>query len=233
MNYQPKMPRSALENLEAAPIYDPETSWQKPWPRVSSLLYKAPYLTFGPFLLFLTIAIVLGVGSAYFSLNRSSPFDALESGVWVAHPKAGTPTADPYSAAIYARTLRVPLGNGEGIAFYAVVDNLGKVLDPACDYIISGKTPPSRLWTLTALDNNLRLLATDAGRAHLTSQDIIWRQDGSFSINVAPFARPGNWLPSGTANGLVFALRLYDTPLTSSAGINAPVMPSIMKGACR
>lgn len=233
MTYIPKMPVSALEETGPDQIYDPETSWQKPWPRISSLLYKAPYFSFGPFVFALAIALIVGVGSAYLSLNRSSPFDAMQAGVWIAHPLAGTPTADPYSAAIYARTGRIPLGSGEGIAFYAVVDDRGQLLDARCDYTISGKTPATRLWTLTALDRRLKLLATDAGRASLNSHNLLRNMDGSFKITASPEARSGNWLPTALTGGLVLALRLYDTPLTTGAGISEPVMPSIQKGACR
>lgn len=233
MTSMPKMPSLALLKQPQPTYYDPETSWQKPWPRMSRLLFKAPFISFGPFLLFLMIAVGIGVGSAYMALTKSSPFEALQSGVWVAHPKAGTDQADPYSAAIFARTLRIPMGSGEGLAFYAVVDDRGQLLDPSCTYTISGKTPPARLWTLTAVDQQLELLATDAGRSYLTSEDVLRSSDGRFEIVASRKARPGNWLPTGLGGGLVFALRLYDTPLTTGAGIADPVMPSIIRGDCQ
>ncbi|MDX5595600.1 DUF1214 domain-containing protein [Pseudovibrio sp. SPO723] len=227
------MPSLALLKQPQEPFYDPETSWQKPWPRVSRLLYRTSLFSFGPFVLFLLVTIVFGVGSAYMALTKSSPFEALQSGVWVAHPKAGTDAADPYSAAIFARTLRIPLGSGEGLAFYAVVDDRGRLLNPSCTYTIAGKTPPARVWTLTAVNQQLELLATDAGRSYLNSENLLRDKDGSFEITASQDARPGNWLPTGSAGGLVFALRLYDTPLTTGAGIAGPQMPSIRRGDCQ
>ncbi len=226
------MPGVAVPEDETTQIFDPETSWQKPWPHLSPLLYKRPFFSFGPFLLSITIALALGISSAYLSLNRGSPFSALESGVWVAHPHAGTQDSDPYSTAIFARTGRVPLGSGEGLAFYAAFDDSGQALDPQCTYRISGKVPATRLWTLTALDNALELLATDAGRASLHSHGVLMDVSGSFSIAVSPRARPGNWLPTGGDNGLVFAMRLYDIPYTTGAGQSAPVMPAVEQVSC-
>ncbi|SFT48667.1 hypothetical protein SAMN05444141_101809 [Pseudovibrio denitrificans] len=233
MTHTPHMPLVAVPEPETTQIYDAETSWQKPWPHISPLLYKAPFFSFGPFLFSILIALVVGIGSAYLSLNRGSPFSALESGVWVAHPHAGTVDSDPYSTAIFARTGRVPLGSGEGIAFYAAFDDSGRALDPQCNYRIAGRVPATRLWTITALNNALELLATDAGRASLHSHGILTDHTGAFAIQVSPEARPGNWLPTGGSNGLVFAMRLYDIPYTTGAGLSAPVMPAVELVSCK
>lgn len=233
MTHTVHMPLVAVPEPNEQQIFDPETSWQKPWPHISPLLYKAPFFSFGPFLFSVLIALVVGIGSAYLSLNRGSPFNALESGVWIAHPHAGTVSSDPYSTAIFARTGRVPLGSGEGIAFYAAFDSSGRALNPQCDYRIYGKAPTTRLWTITALNNALELLATDAGRASLHSQGILMNDTGGFAIQVSPIARPGNWLPTGGHNGLVFSMRLYDTPYTTGAGLNAPTMPTVERVSCR
>ncbi|WP_082735819.1 DUF1214 domain-containing protein [Polycladidibacter stylochi] len=223
----------ALPLPSEAHHFDPETEWQKPWPKVSKLLYKTPIITFGPFLLFLIIAVCVGVGSAYVSLNHGSPFHSLESGVWVAHPLAGTKQDDPYSTAIFARTLRIPLGSGEGLAFYAVVDDAGRPLDPTCTYEIEGRPLPARLWTLTAADNQLHLLATDANRAHLNSSFLIRNAQGGYDITLSPQAVAGNWLPSGGSDGLVLVLRLYDTPLGADIGSSSLRLPAITRSFCQ
>lgn len=233
MTYSPQMPVVAVPVPKDKSVFDPETSWQKPWPHISPLLYKAPLFSFWPFVFSLVIALVVGVGSAYLSLNRGSPFNALESGVWVAHPYAGTVSSDPYSTAIFARTGRVPLGSSEGIAFYAAFDASGRALSTRCDYVIFGKSPAARFWTVTALSNELNLLATDAGRASLHSQGLVFQDKGAFSIIASSRARPGNWLPTGGNDGLVFAMRLYDTPYTTGAGLNAPLMPAVERIQCR
>ncbi|WP_349360063.1 DUF1214 domain-containing protein [Stappia sp.] len=182
----------------------------------------------------LTIALVSGLGSAYLAIERGATFDRLRLGAWEAHPVEGTPEADPYSAATHARTGRVPLASGEGLIFFATTDSAGAPLTPACEYLITGKAAPARLWTLTALDASLRLTETVNPRAGLHSRQILRRPDGTFEIRTAARARPGNWLPTAPdADGLVLALRLYDTPLTTGTGVANVPMPEIRRGRCR
>ncbi|WP_029059833.1 DUF1214 domain-containing protein [Stappia stellulata] len=182
----------------------------------------------------LAIGLVTGLGSAYLAVDNAPAFDTLELGVWQARPLQGTTEADPYSAATHARTGRVPLASGEGLIFLARSDSAGATLSPACDYLLEGQAAPARLWTLTALDAGLRLSDTGAERSGLHSRQVLRRPDGSFAVHVAARARAGNWLPSARdADGLVLALRLYDTPLTTGTGVANVPMPEITRGDCR
>ena len=182
----------------------------------------------------IAIGVVVGLGSAFLTVETDVTFDRLVLGAWVAHPVQGTPNADPYSAATHARTGRVPLASGEGLIFFATHDTDGVSLSPRCEYAIMGRAAPARLWTLTALDSNLRLTETASTRAGLHSRHILRRPDGSFHIHAAPRARAGNWLPTTPqARGLVFALRLYDTPLTTGTGVANVPMPILERRSCQ
>ena len=184
--------------------------------------------------LVLAIAVSVGFLSAYFAVERGPAFGTLNLGVWEARPSQGTREADPYSAATHARTGRVPLADGEGLVFLARTDSSGALLSPACDYVIAGQAAPARLWTLVPLDAGLRLVATQGPRAGLDSRHLLRRPDGEFTVTAAARARPGNWLPTAAdAAGLVCALRLYDTPLTTGTGVANVPMPSIFRGDCR
>ena len=96
-----------------------------------------------------------------------------------------------------ARSGELPIGSGDGVAFYARTDDAGQPLDGRCDVLVSGITPQARYWTLTLYDPEGRLVANSVQRHGFTSQEIIRRADGSFDITVGPRARPGNWLPTG------------------------------------
>ncbi len=187
----------------------------------------------GKILVTVSIALVGGIGSAYLAVDRGRLFNAVTLGQWTAYPSAGTPDADPYSAATLARTGQVPLGAGEGLVFFGDTDSQGNALTGACDYRITGETPPARLWTLTATDTSGRLIANSAGRTSLDSRALLRNTDGSFSVAVSRYARPGNWLPLGEAGRVVFVLRLYDTPLTTGTGLADLSMPEIIRGDCR
>lgn len=121
-----------------------------------------------------------------------------------------------------------------GLIFLARTDTTGATLSPACDYTLKGQAAPARLWTLTALDNGLRLADTSAERTGLHSRQVLRHPDGTFTVGIAARARPGNWLPSARdADGLVLALRLYDTPLTTGTGVANVPMPAITRGDCQ
>lgn len=216
-----------------AKAFNPEAEWVS-GRDIPAILRPRRRTLFSTVVAVIVIALASGFGSAFLAIDSGVQFGALDLGLWQAHPESGTPTADPYSAAVYARTGRIPLAGGEGLAFTAERDSDDNPLIPSCDYLISGNTAQSRLWTLVALDLNYRLVATLAGRTVLTSQHLLRRPDGSFTITASPFARDGNWLPtSPLAKGLILVLRLYDTPLSTGTGVADVDMPTIVRGRCR
>lgn len=191
-----------------------------------------PWQTLFNIFLCVGIALVGGIGSAYLAIDRGRLFNAVELGQWTAYPDAGTPDSDPYSAATLARTGQVPLGAGEGLAFFGDTDTLGDPLSSNCTYVVSGETPPARLWTLALVDAQGRLVANDAGRQAVDSRHVLRGPDGTFRIAVAHNARPGNWLPVGDAGEFTLVLRLYDTPLTTGSGLAQLEMPTIVREDC-
>jgi len=189
-------------------------------------------LLFGSFLAFL-VAACLGLGATWFALTRGTAFGAVTIGAWTAWPRTGSADIDPYARAGIARTGELPIGLGDGIAFFARSDDARRPFDGRCDVVVKGTTPPARFWTITLYDPEGRLIANLAERYGFTSQEIVRAADGSFEIVAAPRARPGNWLPTGGAERYVLMLRLYDTPVgvATRAGREAP-MPAIDTRFC-
>jgi hypothetical protein len=187
---------------------------------------------FGSFFAFV-LAAALGLGATWLTLTRGTAFGAVAIGSWTAWPKTGTTDIDPYARAVVARSGRLPLGSGDGVAFEARNDDRGKAFDGRCDVVVSGTTPPARFWTLTLYDPDGRLVANTVNRYGFTSQEIVRRADGSFDIVIAPRARPGNWLPTGGVDRYMLVLRLYDTPVgvATRTGRDAP-MPAIALRSC-
>ena len=182
----------------------------------------------------LTLAAAIGLATTWMALTQGVAYGGVSIGAWTAWPKNGTPGIDPYARAIVARTGELPVGSGDGVAFYARADDSGQALDGRCDVLLSGITPQARFWTLTLYDLDGRLVANSVQRHGFTSQEIIRKSDGSFDIKVGPRARPGNWLPTGGADRYQLVLRLYDTPIgmATRSGSEAP-MPILSKGQCR
>jgi hypothetical protein len=185
------------------------------------------------FLFAFAVAAAFGLGLTQFALTRGTAFGAITIGAWTAWPKTGTSEIDPYARAAIARSGELPIGSGDGVAFFASSDEAGRALDGRCIVTIAGTTPAARFWTITLYDLDGRLVPNSADRYGFTSQEIARRSDGSFEIVVAPRARPGNWLPTGGVDRYVVVLRLYDTPVgvATRTAKDAP-MPAVSGGAC-
>jgi len=184
---------------------------------------------------FLTMvfAAVVGLGATWLTLTRGVAFGALHIGAWTAWPKSGSVDIDPYARATVARTGELPIGTGDGVAFYARTDDAGNPFDGRCSFAISGMTPAARYWTLTLYDPEGRLVANTIDRHGFSSAEIVRDADGRFAINVAPRARPGNWLPSGAAERFVLVWRLYDTPIgVATRTTKIGQMPTVTRKGC-
>jgi hypothetical protein len=179
------------------------------------------------------VAAIFGLGLTQFALTRGTAFGAITIGAWTAWPKTGTADIDPYARAAIARSGELPIGSGDGVAFFASTDDAGRPLDGRCTVTLAGTTPAARFWTITLYDLDGRLVPNAADRYGFTSQEIARRADGSFEIVLAPRARPGNWLPTGGIDRYVVVLRLYDTPVgvATRTAKDAP-MPAVTAGAC-
>ncbi len=181
----------------------------------------------------LFIGLSLGGALAWVSIQSNHGFGALSAGQWTAWPKAGSVSADPYSKAKVAADGDVPLGAAEGLTFQARTDRQGERLLRQCQYMITGKTPRARLWTLTAQAENDRVIFNADGRpASLVSRSLLRRQDGSFQLQTGPNFAPQNWLEVTGSGPYVLLLRLYDSPVTSTGEIEGSEMPEITRREC-
>jgi hypothetical protein len=176
----------------------------------------------------LAIATLVGLGTTWLTLTRGTAIGAVVIGAWTAFPKSGTRDVDPYARASIARSGELPVGSGDGVAFFARTDDDGRPLDGRCDVRISGATPQARYWTLTLYDPHGRLVGNTIDRYGFTSQEIVRAADGNFDIVVAPRTRAGNWLPTNGIDSYMLVLRLYDSPVgvATRAAREAP-MPSV------
>jgi hypothetical protein len=179
------------------------------------------------------IAAAIGLGLTWMALTHGTAYGGVTIGAWTAWPKNGTPGIDPYARAIVARSGELPIGSGDGVAFYARTDDSGAPLDGRCDVALTGITPQARFWTLTLYDPEGRLVANSVQRQGFTSQEVLRKSDGSFEITINPRARPGNWLPTGGIERYLLVLRLYDTPVgvATRTGKDAP-MPALTRRSC-
>jgi hypothetical protein len=180
------------------------------------------------------VGLAVGLWATSASLRIGRGFDATTIGAWTVSEKAGAPDADPYTRANLERSGEIPLAAGEGLQFIARSDDSGAALDPRCAYLVGHTTPPARYWTLTLSDRQGFPVENPAARYGFRSSEIVRSADGGFIIAVSAGAHSGNWLPIGAKNRFALALRLYDSPVSATAGaIEKAAMPSIVRESCQ
>ena len=175
----------------------------------------------------------LGLVATALTLDREWDPGRQTIGAWSREGPVDTAASDPYRRALLAETGQVPLALNEGVLFQAQRDDSGFRLLRSCTYRLAGPMSKARFWTLTAIDENERVIDNAAHRFGFTSSDVLRDLSGSFSLVLGPEARAGNWLPTPGRGPLTLDLRLYDTPLSDrEGGTAAVVMPSIERQSC-
>src|ERR1041384_1533896 len=137
-------------------------------------------------MLALAIAAAIGLGATWVALTQGSAYGGVTIGAWTGWPKNGTSGIDPYARAMVSRTGELPVGSGDGVAFYARTDDAGQPLDGRCDVLLSGTTPQARFWTLTLYDPEGRLVANSAHSFGFPSQEIVLGSGGAFEFVAGP-----------------------------------------------
>ncbi len=179
------------------------------------------------------LGLALGLWASRAILAYGAPFGVVDIGPWRVAVTAGSIEADPYTRAELERSGEIPLALGEGLQLVARVDDAGRRLDPHCTYRVAPRTPAARYWTLSLVDRNGFPIENAAGRYGFRSSEILREGDGAFSIFVSASAHSGNWLPIGAVRPFLLVLRLYDSPLSATAGgIEKSTAPSIERVGC-
>ncbi|MEM9329964.1 MAG: DUF1214 domain-containing protein [Pseudomonadota bacterium] len=179
------------------------------------------------------IGLLIGGITARFAIQRTFGVGAISAGVWSAWPFVGGAEVDPYTAARSTVDGAIPLGAAEGLAFETLQDDDGKSLDRTCSYLIYGNTPAARFWTLTAYDLSGNLVKHSGGAASAVySGNLVRAPDSSVRVVASDQPESGNWMHLDGEGPFKFVLRLYDTPITSSAGLSDPELPRLQKLEC-
>ena len=182
----------------------------------------------------LALAVVLGGWSAARVSQSFEGFGVLELGQWSAYPDAGTEDADPYARARAALRGELTLGPAEGLRLDAFADTAGDPLSGRCGYVVEGRVPGNRLWTLRITDEDgLPLPSRDAFPTRLHSRAILRRSTDGITIHVSNVPQPGNWLHLDHDGPVRLVLTLYDTALAGATAIADTPMPTVRKIRCR
>lgn len=156
------------------------------------------------------VGAVLGVASAWATLEMGRAGFVESYGAWVHSRAAGSTAADPYTRAIIARDGLLALSAREALYFSLYEDDQGRALDESCVYELSGPPLAARWWSVTlyAADNYLaensdNAASVDASRLGLYN---------AWSARISPVRGDApHWLSSRSAGrGFSLTLRIYN-----------------------
>ena len=181
--------------------------------------------------LFAVISLVLGIGSAFWMVDRGTALTTQRNGPWLMWTRAGQRDLDPYMRARQAKAGNLPLSTQIAATWEARYDIEGRRLHSSCEYLLESEPIDATWFSLAVYDDNGLLIPNSADRHSFTSQTIAANPDGSFFIVLAREARPGNWLPVGGAGRISLLLTMIEPK--PSVTESAQQLPSIRRIGCR
>ncbi|MEZ5816290.1 MAG: DUF1214 domain-containing protein [Hyphomicrobiaceae bacterium] len=159
-------------------------------------------------IMFMLIAIVGGLGSSWYMIERGSSLTTSRAGPWTVWTAAGRADADPYTRAHFMRRGMLPVSSVFAVTYEAMSDSEGQRLHSSCEYLIEGEEPTARFWSISVFDEDGRLIPNAAERYAYNSATLLRSAGGGFRIALSRSARPGNWLPTTGAGRISLTLGL-------------------------
>lgn len=137
------------------------------------------------------------------------------------HSAASDPVA-PYVLGYFAAQGQVP-PPGTSRHFVRNRDDEGNTLRAECRYVLTGKIPKARNWSLN-------LVGGSTYANSLTAGQMIYEADGSVRVGLAPYPVAGNRLTMPPSGSVHLTLTLHD-PLPLADGETLQ-LPGLAKAGC-
>jgi hypothetical protein len=183
-------------------------------------------------ILALIAGTALGLAATWFTVVRGGGLPGgVSDGPWRTSLATGSSEGGPYLRAAVAVHGLLALGRGETIYYTAVTDSAGGKLSGDCVYIVGGRDPPTRWWSITAYGADDFLIPNTGGRYSASKNSVRRGTDGAFAVTVSRRPQATDWIAvDGGAFSL--SLRLYN-PAPGVAGDPVHVkLPAIDKVSC-
>jgi hypothetical protein len=187
------------------------------------------------FAVFIAIALVGGIGSAWVMIHSGSRLTTTTQGVWQSWPTSGRPDTDPYTRAHTVRLGLLPFNPSLALTYHARNDEDGGRIHSSCDYRISIDGLDAAWWSLAVFDDAGNVIRNPAQRYAYNAATLVRESDGKAEIVLARDARPGNWLPTAGAGNITLAFTVQDPRWTQQSledQQKLKVLPVVRKVGC-
>jgi hypothetical protein len=174
---------------------------------------------------------VLGLAATWFTVVRGAMPGGLENGVWATSLATGSAQGDSYTRAAVALHGLLALNRRETIYFTASRDASGAALDGHCRYVVAGRDPDARWWSVTAYGADDYLIPNPENRYSVGKTDVERDAQGRFAIAVG--GPPGNPNRIALAPGhFTLTLRLYNPGADVALDPGQAELPTVTKAGC-
>jgi hypothetical protein len=177
----------------------------------------------------LVIGTALGLFATWATVVRGTMGGAVADGRTSLY--AGSSEGGPYLRASIALHGLLALNRHETIYYTAATDSDGNALAGNCVYLIEGRDPPARWWSITAYGADDFLIPNAAERYSVSMNSVARRADGSFTATLSKGEGGANWIPIADGRFNV-SMRLYNPDPAVAADPAHVALPAIRKGTC-
>lgn len=180
----------------------------------------------------LLVALVLGLGSAWWTLRQGVAAATVRNGAWQTSRETGSPDAGMYIRAQVAVAGLLALSQQEAMYYRAASDDAGNPLVGDCDFLVEGSDPATRWWSLTAYAADHFLIPNPVERYSFSRTTVGRESDGRYRIVVSARPHEGNWLPVAPGAPFDLTLRLYNPEPSLLADLSGAPLPRITRIGC-
>ena len=180
----------------------------------------------------LFIALVLGVGSAFYVLSSpgTAKFGSISNGPWTTSLTLGSRSQGMYEKAVVAKMGLFALNKEETIYYTAFSDSSGEGLRTGSRYRIDGEELDTRWWSLTVYGSDNFLIPNPHKRYAYAMNNVAREDGGRYTILLSKSQQEGNWLPLGEKDQpFSLTLRLYNPSQKVYENLDTIKLPRIIK----
>jgi hypothetical protein len=181
------------------------------------------------------VAVIAGI-AAGLALTWASVFLAhfgtVRNGPWATSLAVGSAQSGPYLRAYVAVHGLLALNRGETIYYNASRDSGGERLRGNCDYIVWGRDPAARWWSITAYGQDDFLIPNRAHRYSVSKYSVARGANDKFVIFISRDENSVSWIPVYD-KPFSLTLRLYNPAASVAADPAHALLPAIIKRGCR
>ena len=174
--------------------------------------------------------ILLGLGATLLALHRSVP-GTVRDGAWSTNLSIGSAASGPYTRALIALHGLFAVNRNEAIYYDAERDESGQPLSGACEYVVEGRDPDARWWSLIAYGADDYLIANPTNRYSVDRASVVRNADGKFRIAVGTRPQQTNWI-AVTSGRFSLTLRLYDPGPAVARAPAKTALPALRRVRC-